>query len=151
MQSLLIIAELSVRTLTCVLRSLLSPGSINQRHNPSVDLGGGSRSINNQCISVIIPCFNEETTIVDCVTSAAIDDSVVEVLVCGGGSTDATLLKIEQMHCPKARVIPGGTSRATCQNIGASEAKGQILLFLHADSTLPLAFGEAVTTALKRT
>jgi len=61
-----------------------------------------------------------------------------EVVVADGGSQDATL-EIAKKHADK--LVSTEPGRATQMNAGAKIASGEILLFLHADSTIPhLAF-----------
>ncbi|MDQ3722192.1 MAG: glycosyltransferase [Actinomycetota bacterium] len=60
-----------------------------------------------------------------------------EVLVADGGSTDATQ-QLARGHpsAPRVLSVPGG--RAAQLNAAASAASGDLLVFLHADSRLPL-------------
>lgn len=58
-----------------------------------------------------------------------------EVIVVDGGSADGTA----KLAAPLAdRVLTSEAGRARQQNAGAREARGEILLFLHADTRLPL-------------
>jgi len=50
-----------------------------------------------------------------------------------GGSTDRT----RQVAQPYARVIQSEQGRGAQMNVGAQESRGEVLLFLHADSQLP--------------
>ncbi|MFX0137884.1 MAG: glycosyltransferase [Candidatus Hodarchaeota archaeon] len=92
-------------------------------------------------ISIIIITLNEaenlETTI-NAVRSAAKFNSgktiEFEIIVSDGGSTDGTL-KIANKIAEKVIHAPKGRYKQL--NIGAMEASGEILLFLHADSCLP--------------
>jgi len=85
-------------------------------------------------ISVIIPTFNEEETISQCLETV-IDIPGIEVIVADGGSTDRTV-EIAEQH----RDVKVGTSvmgRSIQMNKGAESSCGGILLFLHADCVLP--------------
>lgn len=82
-------------------------------------------------ISIIIPVYNEESTIGGLLNSLE-DSSADEVLVADGGSVDRTV-EIASRH---ARVVPAGTGRAIQMNAAAQCASGEILLFLHADTRL---------------
>lgn len=98
-------------------------------------------------ISIIIPTRNEADHIAATLNRLD-EDEVREVLVVDGGSTDGTA----QLACRDGvRVIlapqPG---RARQMNLGASQAQGEILLFLHADTLLPQGFGPQVIAVLKR-
>jgi len=84
-------------------------------------------------ISVIIPALNEEENILDAIRSAQAPDT--EIIVVDGGSTDRTRSMAQQAG---VKVIQGPKGRAVQQNMGASIAKGRILLFLHADTRLPV-------------
>ncbi|MBW1849206.1 MAG: TIGR04283 family arsenosugar biosynthesis glycosyltransferase [Deltaproteobacteria bacterium] len=83
-------------------------------------------------ISVIIPTLNESEDITIAIQSARHPD--IEVIVVDGGSTDDT---IEKALKNGAQVITGPRGRARQQNFGAKRALGKVLLFLHADTTLP--------------
>ena len=82
-------------------------------------------------ISVIIPTLNEEDQLLKIIGKAK-EGFHVEVIIADGGSGDRTL---EQ--AVGATVIERGGGRAAQQNEGAKVAKGDILLFLHADTMLP--------------
>ncbi len=86
-------------------------------------------------ISVIIPALNEEHYIsktLSCITSLAGD---FEIIVVDGKSTDATVQIASEF--PEVKVVVYGKGRANQMNYGASLTKGEILLFLHADTILP--------------
>jgi rSAM/selenodomain-associated transferase 2 len=84
-------------------------------------------------ISVIIPVFNEELTI------GAVLESVLrlkpdEILVVDGGSLDKTR---EFAAGRGIKVISSERGRARQMNLGAKLARGDVFLFLHADTRLP--------------
>lgn len=94
-------------------------------------------------VSAIIPTLNEENRIaatIDAARAAGVD----EVIVADGGSSDATVA-IAQAH--GARVITGERMRAKQLNRGASEATGDVLIFVHADTLLPRGAADAVIHA----
>lgn len=102
---------------------------------------------NTTCaISVIIPAHNEAERIGASVASAA-GLPGVEVLVVDGGSSDATVARAREAG---ARVVFASIGRGVQQNVGASQAAGRILLFLHADTRLPQGFAGLITEALDR-
>lgn len=86
-------------------------------------------------ISVIIPTFNEAASIAACLDQFKGDD--LEIVVVDGGSTDAT---------PDLVDASGGAlcvqsterGRAPQMNFGGQQATGDVLLFLHADTFLPV-------------
>ncbi|MBW1803842.1 MAG: TIGR04283 family arsenosugar biosynthesis glycosyltransferase [Deltaproteobacteria bacterium] len=83
-------------------------------------------------ISVIIPALNEERNINAAIRSARDPDA--EILVIDGGSTDLTRVRANRGG---ARVERARRGRALQQNLGASKARGNVFLFLHADTCLP--------------
>ena len=84
-------------------------------------------------ISVIIPALNEEKSI-----SATIKSIMPlrphEVIVVDGGSTDRTIAVCRELGI---RVLFSPRGRATQMNLGARQATGEVLLFIHADTQLP--------------
>ena len=69
-----------------------------------------------------------------------------EVIVIDGGSVDAT---VEQTKGLVDRCEVSAVGRSNQMNHGALEAKGDILLFLHADTKLPINADECICTALR--
>lgn len=88
--------------------------------------------------SVIIPALNEAERIAGCVQHvrelARCDGSAVEIIVADGGSADRTA---ELAYEAGARVVAARRGRGPQCNAGAAVAKGEIFLFLHADTRLP--------------
>ena len=76
--------------------------------------------------------MNAEKRITRTIASAATPDT--EIIVSDGGSTDQTL-KIAQSHA--VRMIAGELGRAGQLNRGADAARGEVLLFLNANTRLP--------------
>jgi rSAM/selenodomain-associated transferase 2 len=71
---------------------------------------------------------------------------VAEIIVVDGGSTDGTVA------CARAHadtVIAAGRGRALQMNAGASIARGDVVLFLHADTHPPAGFDAAILHALE--
>ena len=85
-------------------------------------------------ISVIIPTFNEEETISQCLETV-IDIPGIEVIVADGGSTDRTVEIVGQYR--DVKVVTSVMGRSIQMNKGAESSGGVILLFLHADCVLP--------------
>ena len=67
------------------------------------------------------------------------------MIVVDGGSDDGTA-GLAAGLCDRVMVAPRG--RAAQMNAGAAAARGDVLLFLHADTRLPDDFGDAVADAL---
>lgn len=84
-------------------------------------------------ISLIMPVFNEAKSLRRTLNSLRLS-STEELIVVDGGSTDNTV-SIAREFTDKVYVTE--TGRARVMNYGASQAKGEIFLFLHADCTLP--------------
>lgn len=83
-------------------------------------------------LSVVIPTLDEAARIERSLSSAG--DVDVEIIVSDGGSRDDTAAVARSWG---ARVIQGVRGRAGQQNRGAAASRGDVLLFLHADTRLP--------------
>ncbi|MGD9112482.1 MAG: TIGR04283 family arsenosugar biosynthesis glycosyltransferase [Desulfobacterales bacterium] len=94
-------------------------------------------------ISVIIPTLNEAETIhaTLCVLQKK---SNLEMIVVDGGSQDNT---VELAASVGAKVLITSPSKAVQMNTGAAAASGDILLFLHADTRLPVNFERHILSA----
>ncbi len=84
-------------------------------------------------ISIIIPTLNEEKSISQCLETV-VNTPGIEVIVSDGGSTDRTV-EIAGQHSD-VKVISSQAGRSIQMNNGAACARGEILLFLHADCIL---------------
>lgn len=85
-------------------------------------------------VSIIIPTLNEATTIRQLAASLGRLRGEFEIIVCDGGSADAT---VEIARQCELRVIEAPLGRGRQMNAGAKLANGDTLLFLHADTRLP--------------
>ncbi len=85
-------------------------------------------------LSIIVPTLNEEETIVQCLETV-VDIPGIEVIVADGGSTDRTVEIAGQYR--NVKVVTSQMGRSVQMNKGAGDARGKILLFLHADCVLP--------------
>lgn len=98
-------------------------------------------------ISVIIPVLNEAQQLTSLVRALAPWQTELEFIIVDGGSTDHTV-RLAQAQ-PWLNVISfGRASRALQMNAGAQAARGEILLFLHADVRLPIDAAKAMQQAL---
>jgi rSAM/selenodomain-associated transferase 2 len=92
-------------------------------------------TVDRPCVSIILPVLNEAGGIVRALERLqTFRPQGAEIIVVDGGSADGT----PELACPLADCVmtaPGGRGRQ--MNAGASMATGGILLFLHADTTLP--------------
>jgi rSAM/selenodomain-associated transferase 2 len=100
-------------------------------------------------LSVIIPVLNEELVLWSCLDQLKdIRTSGAEVIVVDGGSTDKTR-EVAARLADRVLLAPRG--RASQMNAGAQAARGDILLFLHADTALPEKAAFTIAHALERT
>lgn len=87
-------------------------------------------------LSIIIPCKNEEKYIGKLLTSLVEQKlpKYVEIIVADNASTDNTISIIKKYLnlLPNLRIIKGGLP-SVGRNLGALEARGDILLFLDSD------------------
>jgi rSAM/selenodomain-associated transferase 2 len=86
-------------------------------------------------ISVIVPVLNESAGIKATLAALApVRREGHEVIVVDGGSTDST---VAQCAGFADAVVNAPKGRARQMNAGAAQARGDLLLFLHADTRLP--------------
>jgi len=86
-------------------------------------------------ISIIIPTLNEAKALPATLQRVYEQAGDFEVIVADGGSEDETLTHTEQYT--NLRIALAKQGRASQMNAGAALAKGEWLLFLHADALLP--------------
>ena len=99
-------------------------------------------------LSIIMPCLDEQDGIAATLSALApLRKRGAEVIVVDGGSRDDTVARAAPLA---DLVITAPRGRARQMNAGALRARGEILLFLHADSLLPEAADLAVVDGLKR-
>lgn len=97
-------------------------------------------------ISVIIPTLNEAARIVETLQHlASIRNRDIEIILADGGSGDDTVTLARAFA---DKVIVSRPGRAAQMNAGVAAATGDVLLFLHADTSLPAGAIELVTAAL---
>lgn len=96
-------------------------------------------------VSIIIPTLNEEKYIAACLQS--LSDTVCEVIVVDGGSSDNTVAIAESFGVKVVRLDIANRGRQ--MNTGAQLALGEILLFFHADSRLPREGITAIESAME--
>jgi rSAM/selenodomain-associated transferase 2 len=86
-------------------------------------------------VSVVIPALNESEALPRTLQQVLRQEGDYEVIVVDGGSSDATC-EIARGH-PGVRLLSAPKGRAAQMNAGARAARGEWLLFLHADTELP--------------
>ncbi len=96
-------------------------------------------------ITVVIPAKNEAQRIESAIASAR--DPAVRVIVADGDSSDDTVLRARRSGAEVVKSAPG-RARQLAAGAAAVEAQAEVILFLHADTRLPLGFAAAVAAAL---
>ena len=95
-------------------------------------------------ISIIIPTYNEEKALPKTLQALLSQPGEFETILVDGGSTDRTRAVVadhisltQHSVLSTVQLITAPKGRASQMNAGAKEAKGEWLLFLHADTILP--------------
>ena len=97
-------------------------------------------------LSVIVPVLDEAAGIVGSLAALApLRARGHELIVVDAGSRDGTAA-LSRGHADAVIEAPRG--RARQMNVGAARAQGEVLLFLHADTTLPASADTAIAHAL---
>jgi rSAM/selenodomain-associated transferase 2/rSAM/selenodomain-associated transferase 1 len=134
-------------TLTLARRKGMTPGlldPLNDLDTPgdlAREMGPGQSP--QPWLSVVIPALNEARQIARTITAASIPEA--QIIVSDGGSTDRTVAIARSLG---ARIVSGQPNRAAQQNRGAAAARGEVLLFLHADTRLPPEYGDHIFETL---
>ncbi len=97
-------------------------------------------------ISIIIPVLNEVSTIAQTISTAQIGKDI-EIIVVDGGSNDGTTELVKSLDI---KLIYSLAGRSIQMNCGAKAATGNILLFLHGDTFLPLNFDQLLREILAK-
>jgi rSAM/selenodomain-associated transferase 2 len=102
---------------------------------------------------VIVPVLNEAGTIAEMLAALVpLRTAGHEVWVVDGGSTDGTHALAEAAPCvagaADTTVLASPQGRAAQMNAGARAAGGDVFLFLHADTRLPMGAAAAIIAAL---
>ena len=86
-------------------------------------------------LSIIVPVLDEAAIIVGALQDLAkFRERGAEVIVVDGGSRDGTP-GLARPHADD--IVTAARGRGAQMNAGAAEARGEVLLFLHADTKLP--------------
>ena len=99
-------------------------------------------------VSVIIPVYNEEAVIENCLKSLAKQTIKCEIIVIDDGSTDNSNFKfqISNLHLLKQMHKGPGAAR----NLGAGRASGDILVFVDADMEFEPDFVEKLIEPIEK-
>jgi rSAM/selenodomain-associated transferase 2 len=112
-----------------------------------------SQNLTAAKISIIIPTLNEAGNLKAAIPTVVYTNTAnqhstnIEVIVVDGGSQDDTVAIAQSLGVKFILSDPG---RAAQMNAGALAAKGEILVFLHADTHLPAGFDVMIRTALQQ-
>jgi len=87
-------------------------------------------------IAVIVPILNERKALPK-LLAALLRTGADEVILVDGGSTDGSVEWLTQELNEDIKLLSASPGRAQQMNKGAQVAKSDILLFLHADTSLP--------------
>ena len=97
-------------------------------------------------LSIIIPVLDEAATIAPALVGLAPHRACgAEVIVVDGGSRDGT---VDAARPLADRVLTAPRGRGSQMNAGAGAARGDVLLFLHADTRLPSDADRLIASAL---
>jgi rSAM/selenodomain-associated transferase 2 len=102
-------------------------------------------------VSIVIPTLNEADNVPTLVRSLVLLPEA-EIIVADGGSTDGTrewLQEASRQHT-HLRWLAAPRGRARQMNAAASVARGHWLIFLHADTRLPLGSYQAFTAFVRQ-
>jgi rSAM/selenodomain-associated transferase 2 len=95
-------------------------------------------------ISVVIPTLNEAAHLAEALRS--VDGAGAEIIVVDGGSVDET---VQLARDAGVRVLTSDRGRARQLRAGSEQATGEIILFLHADTTLAKGWVNAVEAVMR--
>jgi rSAM/selenodomain-associated transferase 2 len=96
-------------------------------------------------ISIIIPTLDEERSLPPLLAAICQQGTAHEVIVVDGGSRDQTVALARTVG---VRTLVSRSGRGTGMSVGAEVSCGDVLFFLHADSTLPLGALDRINQAL---
>ena len=85
-------------------------------------------------VSIVVPVLNEAELVRDFLSNLRQRVAKAEIIVVDGGSSDGTADYAVGLCDQLLRTAPG---RAQQMNAGASRARGDVLWFLHVDTTIP--------------
>ncbi len=107
-------------------------------------------------ISIIIPVLNEGETIQDLlshISESTSGEKIAEILVVDGESQDGTrevVMRFSEKSNLNIQYIPSERGRAKQMNTGVTNAIGNVLYFLHADSFPPKNFDSDIVSEVKQ-
>lgn len=99
-------------------------------------------------ISVIIPTLNEASNIGRCIDALRSESKDIEIIVADGGSSDNT--REIATGCGVVKIVDSEAGRGLQMNKGAAASSGDILLFLHADTSIEQGWSDAVPSVIEK-
>jgi rSAM/selenodomain-associated transferase 2 len=96
--------------------------------------------------SFVVPTLDEAAALPGLLDHLIALPGDFEIVAADGGSRDGT---VAVARARGVRVVEGPPGRAAQQNAGAAAARGDVLVFLHADSRLPATAFESLAAALR--
>ena len=97
-------------------------------------------------LSIVMPVLNEAAGLGSTLQALApLAERGVQLIVADGGSSDGTA---EVARAAGATVILSSRGRALQMNAGANHSSAGVLLFLHADTVLPIDADQLIAQAL---
>jgi rSAM/selenodomain-associated transferase 2 len=97
-------------------------------------------------ISIVIPALDEAANLIRLLPGLAVGSPGPEVIVVDGGSSDGTADAVTASA--HVHYLAASRGRARQMNAGARVARGDVLVFLHADTRLPVGALDAVARAM---
>ncbi|MBL7055350.1 TIGR04283 family arsenosugar biosynthesis glycosyltransferase [Candidatus Woesearchaeota archaeon] len=99
-------------------------------------------------ISIVIPVYNESKIILECLDSIYSQNENYEIIIVDSGK-DKTLKKINSIKNKKIKYFRSSKGRSLQMNLGSRYSEGDVLLFLHADSVLPVNALEEIEKSIR--
>ena len=97
-------------------------------------------------LGIVVPVLNEAANLERLLPHLLALGPDVEIVVADAGSTDGTVEVVRRF--PSVALVEGARGRARQMNAGARASRGDVFLFLHADTELPAGASAAVARAL---